>query len=497
MYNGQYMLVNDFSGGMTIDVPSTNIKLNQATDCDNMIILPQGSGVRSRPGDVVFNATAMNSGADVQGVGYFLESDGTEFLVAIAGAKIYKSDSLDGTMDDITDGYAGITAGQDNIWTFLTFNDQCLGFGGPKNSPDAAITYTGTGTVAALANAPAAYGALTANNRVFAYRTAADPSSIFWTIIGDPTDWSGSGSGSVVIGSLEDNEKITCAKVISTNYMLVFKETSTHQIVISSAPFSNYTLFDDVGCVGKDAAVNIDGTVFFISQNRRMYSTNGETIKEYPGFDKMFDQLKAGENSYIHGRRIQGKDFDWLLWVVRWSTLDDDDEIAFIWDVRNNCWMRCTAGFSHGCGMTTNVGDVYFGSHDGKVYKTMQEGNYNDDSETGDGDITATWQSGWINPDQIDKITQVGKITVTGQYKASGNVTLKYGHDGLAAEKTVTISQTRPLTTGLYFQRSTRVMGRGNTFQYQIVGSSDTIDIEVFSLTLAGKTYGQKDQEQS
>jgi hypothetical protein len=497
MYRGKYFTLDNFSGGMSPDIPQTQLQVNQATDVSNLIILPDGRGIRSRPGDTVFNSTAMNSGANVQGVGYFLQTDASEFLVAIAGAKIFKSDSLDGTMDDITDVYAGITAGQDNRWTLLTFNDTLIGFGGDKDSPDAPIKWTGTGNVAALGGSPpSAYGGLSANNRVFAYRTNAAPSTIFWTVLGDPEDWSGSGSGSAVIGSLDDNEKITGAVVISTNYMLVFKETSTHQIVISQAPFSVYSLFDKTGCVGKDAIVNVDGTVYFIAQNNRMYSTDGHGLTEYPGFGKHWNDLKSGEAPFIQGNRIKGKDYDWIVWLVRTSALNDDDGQAFVWDLLNKCWLRNIHGFSHNTAGVKNTGDVYYGSYDGKIYRPMQEGTWADNSESTTA-ITAYWRSGWLNPDIVSKILQVRKLEAIGQYKASGTVTIKYGFNGKQDQSTFTLDQTRPLTNAQYYHRGNTLTGRGNTMQFLIQGSSSAIDIEVHKLILAGKVYGQKEQEES
>lgn len=496
MYRGKYYTIDDFSGGMVYDIPATNLAPNQMRDIDNMVLKPGGKGIRSRLGNTAFNSTAMNSGANVQGVGYFLKSDSSEFLVAVAGARIYKSDSLDGTMDDITDTYADITAGQDNTWSFITFNDTLIGFGGPEGDPDPAIKWTGTGNVAALGgSAPAAYGGLSANNRVFAYRTQANPSTIYWSVIGDSEDWSGAGSGSAVIGSLSDNEKITAAEVISTNYMLIFKETSTHQMVISQAPFPVYSLFDTVGCVGKDAVVNIDGRVYFIAQNRRMYSTDGHGLQEYPGFDGMWDYMKTGEDPYIKGVRLKGSDYDLIVWLIRWTLLDDNDGMAYIWDLKNNCWGgRFTSGFSHNSVETSNNGTVYFGGYDGKIYKPFQASTYTDASESGAA-ITSYARSGWLNPEIIDKIVQVRKITVIGNYKASGTVTIKYGFDGVQEDYSGTVSQTRPLTTGLYFQRPLYITGRGNTFSYTIYNSSDAVDVEVYKLILAGKVYGQKDQE--
>ncbi|KKM69291.1 hypothetical protein LCGC14_1452250, partial [marine sediment metagenome] len=114
----QTVHIGDFSGGLITNNPSSELKLNQSPDLDNILLL--NNGFKKRPGDSAFNSSAMNSGANVQGLAYYKETAGSlEYLFAIAGAKIFKSDSLDGTMDEITkDGAATApVAAQNNIWT--------------------------------------------------------------------------------------------------------------------------------------------------------------------------------------------------------------------------------------------------------------------------------------------------------------------------------------------------------------------------------------------
>ena len=108
-YRGQEVGPNyDFSGGQASAKPTDSLELNEATVCKNLIVLPRGRGIRSRQGDTEFNGTAMNSGANVQGLIYYKQQDADEWLVAVAGAKIFKSE-MDGTMDDIT-GAITVTA---------------------------------------------------------------------------------------------------------------------------------------------------------------------------------------------------------------------------------------------------------------------------------------------------------------------------------------------------------------------------------------------------
>jgi len=435
---------------------------------------------------------ALNSGANVQGIGFLKQADQDKWLAAIVGTKFYTSSEYSGTWTDSTGAYAGITAGAAYRWSLMTFNDALVGFGGLQTSPDAALTWTGTGAVAALSGAPAAYGGFTANNRVFAYRTSADPSTISWSIIGSASDWSGAGSGSATIGSLSDNQTITAAVVISTNYVLVFKENSVHQMVISSAPFPVYSLFDNVGTPGKTSVVNVDGIVYFITSRGEMRSTNGETITEYPPLaDDLWNSVQPSQYKNIVGFRESNTDKDWLVWCV--STTGTTNDVAIIWDLQNQCWLRCTTGYAANVAGQDDVSNVYLGSYTGYVYTPDTVGVYYNQASTAPGTITSYWRSGWIVPENIDKITQIRKFSVVYEPKTAGTITLNYGYDGIADGSSTTFAQTA-VSTEIYGQKSAILSGRGNTFQYKLSQSSTTVDMEVNSIILSGKTSGQKNQ---
>jgi hypothetical protein len=487
-YNGKYFVLSDFKGGYAGNLPSTGLALNQAYDLDNIVVKTGGKGWRTRLGNAAVNATAMASGAAVQGIGDYTQADGDNWLMAVCGAKIFKSESYDGTMDDITASLT-VTTG-DNHWDIFTFNDVCYGFGGPAATPNAAWKYTGSGNAVVLTGNPAVSlaGAFTANNRIFGWMGA----TMYWTIIGNGEDWTGAGSGSAVAGSLADNSVITSAKVISTNYVLVFKKEATYQMVISSAPFPMYSLFDNIGCVGKGAAVNVDGTVYFIASNGRMYSTNGATLKDYPKqADNLWASIPTAYYPHIMGTRQKGTDFDWLVWIVTTSTTNN---LAIIWDLENQCWLRCTTGYKMNVVGENAFHKNYLGGYDGKIYVPDTTATYADASETTPGTIVGYWKSGWISPDNIDKITQVRKLGITYTPKASGSITLSYGYDGIGDSTTTTLAQTVNTTNEVYSQKSAVLSGRGNTFEFKISQSSAVIDTEIQSILISGKSFGQKDQ---
>lgn len=490
MYQGKFIPIDKFDGGYAANISLEQIKLNQAAELDNIVVLPDGFGFRTRWGNSKVNTSAFNSGATWQGLGYFLTSAGSEYIVGVAGTK-FGTDASFGTSFTDSTGAITITSGQTNLWDLFTFNDQVIGFGGAPTAPDAPFKWTGSGNAAALGGtSPSAYGGLTANNRVFAFRTAASPSTLYWSILGDATDFAGVGSGSTVIGSLNDNQKLTGVIVQNTNYMLAFKEGATYQVNITTAPFPSYTLFPTVGCAGKKAAINIDGTVYWINQWGRMVSTDGQTLTKYSNeADDLWAAVDPTYYSQIKAFREVGADHDWLCWSVRITGNSTNDRII-VWDLENKCWLRCRSGYTKNAFTVDAIGRVYMGGYDGFVYKPDQIGIYVD----ADGirpTISASWRSGWLKGNAIQEIVEVRTLGVLYDTKASGTMTIGYGFDFIEDQRTFTVSQAATSTETSASYR-TNLTGRGNFFTFHWTFASGTINSVIKQFLLAGKVTGQK-----
>jgi len=479
------IVFNNFAGGYCGNYPITNLAPNQASDLDNIVLKANGQGFRSRLGNAQYTVNTFNSGANIQGIGYLLTSAQSTYLGTVAGNKFYRvSDATDYT------GALTITAGADNQWSLFPFNDKLIGFGGPPTSPDAPFEWSGTANATALTGTPpSAYGGFSANNRVFAFRTSANPSTIYWSIIANQNDWTGAGSGNATIGSLSDSQRITGAAILSTNYAIIFKDTSCYQMVLSQAPFPVYSLFDTVGCPGKGACLAIDGIVYWINQFGHMVSTEGENITEYPpAADDLWNSVQASRYPYIKGFRQKGPDFDWIVWCV--STTGSTNNRAIVWDLHNKCWLRCSTGYNFNVAANDNAQVNYCGGYDGKIYVLSQSATYTDASNSSAA-IASYWRSGWINPQVNNEIVQVNKAIATYSTKASGNITLNYGFDFNLDSASATFSQVAT-GTELYTSRLNVLTGRGNFFNFKVGLSSSTIDMNFQTLTLRGKVYGQK-----
>ncbi len=428
--------------------------------------------------------TSLNAGSNVQGIGYLLTAAQATYIGAVIGTKLIR----------ITDGqdYTGsltITAGADDQWSMFPFQDNIVAFGGPPTSPDVPFKWAGNSNGTVLSGTPpSAYGGFAANNRVFGFRTSGSPSTIYWSIIGSADDWTGAGSGSAVVGSFSDNQRVTGAIVISTNYVLVFKEASTYQMVISAAPFPIYSMFDSVGCVGKNACLAVDGVGYWINQRGRMSSTDGENYQEYPPVaDDLWNSVQTSRYPYINGFRQKGSDYDWIVWMV--STSGSTNNVAICWDLINKCWIRHTTGYKFNVSTKDNTNHVYLGGYDGRVYQP--DLLYFDGSETAPGTITSYWKSGWMNLNTPEEIIQVRRFVAQFKTRSTGTVNVSYGFDFNADQYSFTFSQV-PTASELLQSKRQELSRRGNFFEFKIGGSSATVDTAIYQVTLGGKLYGQK-----
>ncbi len=503
---GKEIEINDFAGGLHTACAVTEVASNEAYDLSNLVVGPSGTFFRSRYGNTAF-CSAMNSGVAVQGLGYFKLVAGTEYLTAVCGTKIFESTSLDGTMNDIT-GAVTITASQDDIWTLLTFNNLQLGFGGPSTNPDAPFKYSGSGNAAALnGSPPSAYGAIQVNNRVFAFRTAAAPSLVQWCILGNPTDWTGTGSGSQNI-STSDNDSITAMAIMDNSTVLVFKQSSIHKMQVNtlvSGAFPVFPLFEGVGCAGKHAAVVADGLCYFITPQGKMKITDGRRIvddKELPQLsyiDDLWSNMNPARYEYIQGNVVTGPDYEHIVWLMTSTASGTTHDTAIIWDLKNKCWLRHKTGFKANCIEMTQNGTIYTGHYNGIIYKQDVSSVTTDASEAS-ANTDSYWLSGWDKFGSYQKNKSIQEAYLSYVTQTFGSIDFSWGYDFNQDQKLNVISEI--ISGGIYDQsfydnanyggqtdRITRIepVGNGQVFQYRI--RNNDFKMKINSLILLGKRF--------
>lgn len=431
---GPNIEVDDFSGGLNTFDPEYLSPLNQSPDLDNIVVLDRG--FKKRQGDDDWNSTAMGSSATAAtGLGYIRFDSGTEFLNAVAGNKFYTDSGMSGSMTDGT-GAISITSGQDNIWTPNNFNNLQIWFGGAPNAP---FKYSGSGSAAALGGSPpSAATAFVGNNRIFGLSTAANPSRFFWPVVSNPEDWTGTGSGSADVAK-SDGEALQCGILNGPDTAILFKNSSTHLMTLTRQPFPTFQLQKGVGIAGRYAWAVANGIIYFVTPGRRMKATkDGVNFQTFPNdINDIWDSINSNRIAYIQGTYHQAQ--EWIIFAVSTGS-STTNNYAIIWDLRHECFLRCTTGFKANVFATVQNRRLFAGHYDGKIYEKDKAATYTDASETSPGAIDAYWRTPFKNLGALDTTIHPLYFTVAALNESSSTVELSYGFDFTSQQRTQTSS---------------------------------------------------------
>lgn len=491
---------SDFTGGLNTSNPSSELFLNESPDLNNIVLMNRG--FKKRRGDSAF-CSAMNSGANVQGIGFYQPISGVKYLMAICGDKIFKSDALDGTMDDIT-GSVTITAAQNNIWTHSVMNDLSIFVGG---APDAPLKWSGSGNAAALGGSPASchFGFQT-RDRMFIGRTAANPSILYWSILSNAEDWSGTGSGNTTVET-NDGDVLIGGIPLNNDLVILFKRYSIHQMITVTAPFPVKPLIKGLGCAGKLAMCNVNGLIYFVSNEPRLYVMNGytaELVDPFGKIDNLWDGLNKSRLEYINLVHDKVRN---LLVCYASNTTSTTNNYAIVWDLTRKCWLQFTTGHKANVACIVDGYRHFAGAYDGIVYERDKSNTFADASETAPGAINAYWNTAWLKGETNDTVIHPYSATINFATQTQGNIKLSYGFNYSASMKEVTFTQVEPggrwdvdtwdgsFTWGGQndFQKMSFIYGRGNNFQMKIFNDTVNEQMEINSYALMLKKNDVKE----
>lgn len=473
---GPSIQLNDFSGGLNTFDPEYISELNTSPDLDNLIILDKG--FKKRMGDSAWNSSAMVSGSTaIHGIGAITFNSGSQYLNAVAGTKFFVDALLTGTMVDTT-GAVTITTGQDNIWTPVNFNNLQIWFGG---APDAPFKYSGTGNAAALGGTPpSAYTAFAGNNRIFGISTVANPSRIFWPILSNPEDWTGTGSGSADV-ALSDGEALQCGIVTGPDTAILFKNSSTHMMVLTRAPFPIYQLQKGIGIAGRYAYAYANGVIYFVTPGLRMKSTtDGVNFQTYPNdINDLWDSINPNRIPYIQG--IYYQPLEWIIWLVSTGS-STTNNYMLIWDIQRKCFLRCTTGFKANVMTMLQNRRLIAGHYNGKMYEKLKANVFADASETSPGVINGYWRSPFRSlNDGVDTVDHPLYLNVVVLTETASTLSISYGFDFtspstnniFALTATGGVWDTAVWDTAVWGGQNATVLtqfisGRGNLFSFTV-----------------------------
>lgn len=493
---GPAIHINDFSGGLNTFDPEYISPLNQSPDLDNIVLLDKG--FKKRNGDSAWNSSAMVSGSTpITGMGYIQLDAGTQFLNAIAGTKFFTDSALSGTMSDAT-GAVTITSGQNNLWNSVNFNNLQIWFGG---APDAPFKYSGSGNAAVLGGSPpTANNVFAANNRIFAMNTVANPSRIYWPILSNPEDWTGTGSGSADV-AVSDGDSLQCGIVTGPDTAILFKKNSSHMMFTTRQPFPIYQLQKGIGVAGKNAWAFANGTIYIVTPGLRMKSTtDGVNFTTYPNdINDIWDSINSNRIQYIQG--IYYQPLEWIMWVISTGSSTSNNYLI-VWDLERKCFIRCTTGFkANVLGLVQNR-RLFMGHYNGKLFEKLKSTIFSDASETTPGAIDAYWRIPFTGlTTEIDVTVHPFYIDVVALTETASTLDVSYGFDFTGVQTTQQFSlqavggvwDTAVWDVGVWGGQNATVLqqfvlGRGNLFSFKMRNATASQGYTVQGSTVRLKT---------
>lgn len=225
--------VPKFGGGLNTAVHPTQIQDDECQTAQNVDFniggIPKKRYGYAQLGDTI-HATTPGTCIDT----YTLDT-GTEVLLVGVGTQIYKYDSSDGSMDSISATLTVTTrvsaATYQNRWYFTNGTDN--------------YQYYDNSTVTALASAPKGLYLKVHEERAFVAGVAANPSRLYYSVVGDAADFAGTGSGFIdvaksdgsVIRGLQIAEGVlTVGKYTHGMYRVDFDSTGAP--IVTPTPYS-------------------------------------------------------------------------------------------------------------------------------------------------------------------------------------------------------------------------------------------------------------------
>jgi hypothetical protein len=212
------------------------------------------------------------------------------------------------------------------------------------NYEDYVQKYTGTGSMAILGgNPPYArycmvyYGHLLLGNCKDNATGAALPQSVYWSVRGNPEDWTNSGYGFVDL--LDNDDEITGMEILGER-AFIFKEKSivgcTYTGQADPAFVFTEDMITEVGCPSGRTIVNTGREIIFLASDN-VYSFNGFEIVPVgsPIIDDLLSVLNTTYDYKSHAVNLPTKNL-YCLFIT--TTSDTNPDLCYVYHYYEKSW---------------------------------------------------------------------------------------------------------------------------------------------------------------
>ncbi len=364
-------------GGLNNAFSPIVIEDNEASDLQNVVFTISGS-FKKRSG---FEAVNEDNVGNTCGIKYIKFSTGTRFLVGVFdNDRIYKMDygasGPDGTWDDIT-GDISFNAGVNNLSTFAVGEDTLI----IEDGIDSTAPYIWTNNAAAVlplgGGSPKATVVAFHKNMAFAAGNEDATSTLYFSDLGDITNWTTGLSGNV---GVETNDgSIIRALVPGFDALYIFKDYSIFRLTgTDKDSFQLQKMVSGVGVTSPQAVSLIGNQFFFTTGQGAVYLYDGAIgLKKISS--KIAGTLKT-DLSYSRYAYVSSLTYDDDYYVSVSTSGSSTNDLVLMFDTFSLSWTNFK-------GMNINamtVADdgagrdkIFFGDYSGTVCKYPQGNNDN------------------------------------------------------------------------------------------------------------------------
>jgi len=216
---------------------------------------------------------------------------------------------------------------------------------------------------------------------------AALNNTLYWSSLGNPSDWSGGDSSNVMLSST--SAEATAITQFGQDQIVIFTRESMHVIYGSSS--DDFYQLDPIycGCIGMEALCGNNGMLYFLD-NRRIKIYSGGIPQELPGQEKIQYYL---DNMYVTSGQVHthvmGAFGKYIYLSIPMTTPGTTNDYTLVYDTQLGIWHVWNKGFSKFHKYTYSNTIKFLGiTTDNKIY------TLNDSSQTGDESVSFGWY--WI-----------------------------------------------------------------------------------------------------
>ena len=421
------------SGGLNDGFSQIAVGDKEASDLQNVVFTTSGS-FKTRDGydrlsDPRVTGTTLQSSISANGLRYFKPTSGSEFIVGVFSNDSikkmdYGSSGPDGTWDDIT-GALSFSASANNLATFALGQDTLIiedGIG--TTSP---YKWTGTGDVVYLqGNAPTATIVAYHKRMAFAAGSSTNPSTLYFTDVGDIENWDTGLSGNV---SVETNDgSVIRALVPGFDALYIFKDKSIWRLTGDDKDtFVLQRMVSDLGVTSPNAVSLIGNEFIFTSSQGNVYIYDGSIGVKLIS-SKIDGTLEAA--NFDRFQYVASTVFDDDYYLAISSSGSDAHDILMVYDTFNEGWTKFVGIKANALAVADNGSGedmLIFGDYLGYVY------NYPDGTNDDGRAISSSYITKQYRFPESGTIKDWRLLRVFAAQKGSYNLSVETRSDFIAS----------------------------------------------------------------